>query len=83
MPPEVYLKKRLKLSRLRHRLVRDGLKNGVCEICGQSEMWNGKPLRLQVHHVDADNLNNELGNLQVLCPNCHTQTDNWCRPLPL
>ena len=47
-----------------------------CEICGASE-WMGKPLALQVHHKDGDHTNNELENLQILCPNCHSQTDNY------
>ena len=48
-----------------------------CDICGISE-WNGEPIKLQVHHKDGDRLNNEINNLQILCPNCHSQTDNWC-----
>ena len=39
--------------------------------------WNGKEIRLQVHHKDGDHLNNELENLQLLCPNCHSQTDTY------
>ena len=39
----------------------------------------GKPIPLQVHHIDGNHINNELNNLQLLCPNCHAQTDNWCR----
>ena len=38
----------------------------------------GKEIPLEVHHVDGDRLNNELTNLQLLCPNCHAQTDNYC-----
>lgn len=32
----------------------------------------------QLHHIDGDETNNELSNLQMLCPNCHSQTDNYC-----
>jgi predicted RNA-binding Zn-ribbon protein involved in translation (DUF1610 family) len=31
-----------------------------------------------VHHVDGNRNNNDLSNLQLLCPNCHSQTDNFC-----
>jgi len=48
-----------------------------CETCPIVDEWNGKSLRLQIHHIDGDNLNNEPSNLQFLCPNCHTQTHNW------
>lgn len=53
------------------------LRDRKCECCGLTE-WNNKPIPLQIHHIDGDNLNNELDNLQLLCPNCHAQTDNYC-----
>ena len=48
-----------------------------CEICGCVDCM-GKPLKLQVHHRDGNRDNNDLNNLQILCPNCHSQTDTWC-----
>ena len=48
-----------------------------CECCGNSE-WNGLPIPLQVHHIDGNHFNNEINNLQLLCPNCHAQTDTFC-----
>lgn len=33
---------------------------------------------MQLHHIDGNNKNNSLENLQILCPNCHSQTDNYC-----
>ena len=48
-----------------------------CNECGMQPQWNNKFLRLQIHHVDGDRLNNELSNLMFLCPNCHTQTDTY------
>lgn len=47
-----------------------------CERCGLTE-WMGEPLSLEIHHKDGNNYNNELDNLQILCPNCHSLTDNW------
>jgi len=46
--------------------------------CVVSEQWLGIPITLQVHHIDGDCLNDEPENLMFVCPNCHTQTDNWC-----
>lgn len=44
-----------------------------CFVCRINE-WNGKPLKLTIHHVDNDNRNGRVNNLQLLCPNCHSQT---------
>ena len=58
------------------RILLSGRKN-ECECCGLVN-WQGKKIRLQVHHIDGDRSNNNLSNLQLLCPNCHSQTDNFC-----
>lgn len=47
-----------------------------CECCELTE-WQGQPINLQVHHIDGDRTNNELDNLQLLCLNCHSYTDNF------
>lgn len=52
-----------------------------CEICKNTE-WLKQPIKLQVHHIDGDNTNNNLENLQLLCPNCHSYTDSWCKIKP-
>lgn len=53
------------------------LRPHMCECCKNTE-WMSRPIPLEVHHIDGDHLNNELDNLQLLCPNCHAQTDNQC-----
>ena len=57
-------------------LVQTGYKEYKCECCGISD-WNNKPIRLQLHHKNGNPNDNSLDNLEVLCPNCHTQTDNY------
>lgn len=48
--------------------------NYRCVECGASEVWNDKPLCLQLEHLDGDSRNTVEDNLSLLCPNCHTQT---------
>ena len=52
------------------------LRGRNCECCG-NEYWNGEKIPLEVHHIDGDHSNNDLSNLQILCPNCHAQTSNY------
>lgn len=44
---------------------RDMIKS--CNRCG----YSSNPEILVVHHVDRDRKNNDVNNLEVLCPNCH------------
>lgn len=53
------------------------LRGWKCEKCGRTE-WEGQQIPLCVHHIDGNHINNQIENLQVLCPNCHAQTDNYC-----
>ncbi|MDX6410342.1 MAG: hypothetical protein QOE13_3413 [Gaiellaceae bacterium] len=58
------------------RLLRAGLKDGRCEECGLMD-WRGRPLSMALHHVNGDGRDNRLENLALLCPNCHSQTENF------
>ena len=48
----------------------------ACSCCKLTE-WVGKPIPLDVDHIDGNNKNNLPKNLRFLCPNCHRQTDTW------
>lgn len=52
------------------------LRGHRCECCGLTE-WLDNPISLEVHHEDGDSLNNTLENLKLLCPNCHSLTNNY------
>lgn len=61
---------------LKQRLFDAGIKTRRCESCGLSK-WNGLPIPLALHHVNGERHDNRLENLQILCANCHGQTDTW------
>lgn len=61
---------------LRERLLREGIKEYKCECCGRTE-WLGKPIKLELHHINGVKDDLRLYNLQILCPNCHTFTGNY------
>lgn len=51
--------------------------SGCCQECGYSKTReNGRSI-LTVHHIDGNRKNNVIENLQLLCPNCHTLTNNF------
>ncbi len=56
---------------LRQKLIRDGIKENKCEICGITT-WQGVKIPLELHHIDGNHFNNDFNNLQILCPNCHS-----------
>jgi len=58
------------------RLLREGLKDNRCEHCGLAD-WRGQELTLALHHVNGVRNDNRLENLELLCPNCHSQTDTF------
>ncbi|GHH96025.1 HNH endonuclease signature motif containing protein [Streptomyces capillispiralis] len=51
----------------------------ACESCGNTGEWLGRPITLQIDHVNGDWRDNRRDNLRYLCPNCHALTETWCR----
>ncbi|GAA2577282.1 hypothetical protein GCM10010304_17750 [Streptomyces roseoviolaceus] len=50
-----------------------------CADCGIGPEWLGKPMTLEVDHINGDWSDDRLENLRLLCPNCHATTSSWCR----
>ena len=48
-------------------------RGNYCEVCSGSPIHNGKPLKFELHHKDENSDNNHPDNLQLVCPNCHSQ----------
>lgn len=76
MPIEELLSAPRGRQHLKLRLTAAGLLGDRCERCGIKE-WHGFPLSLALHHRNGHRDDNRLENLELLCPNCHSQTDNF------
>lgn len=61
---------------IKKRLLAEGVKKQMCEYCLLSE-WMGKPIPLELEHVNGNNRDNRLENLKIICPNCHALTPTY------
>lgn len=68
----------IKSSELKNKLLKTNVLEYKCSMsyCGISD-WHGQKISLQLDHIDGNRRNNQLENLRLLCPNCHTQTETW------
>ncbi len=63
---------------VKRRLLAEGLKEPVCEICGQDEIWRGKPMSMILDHINGIRDDHRLENLRMVCPNCAATLDTHC-----
>ena len=68
--------KSVRSSTLLKKLINEGIKERRCECCKNTE-WLGEEIPLEIHHKDGNHFNNDIGNILVLCPNCHAKTDTY------
>lgn len=71
-------KRRTKTALLRRALSEIGVPER-CDGCGTGPVWRGKPITLEIDHVNGDWGDDRAENLRLLCPNCHAITTTWCR----
>lgn len=87
-PVEDYLTNKVYIHShtLKLRLIKEGIFKHKCYDCHLSE-WKNNPIPIELHHIDGNPRNNNLSNLQLLCPNCHALTENYSgkskRKLPI
>ncbi|MEU4036619.1 HNH endonuclease signature motif containing protein [Streptomyces collinus] len=68
--------RRVQSDRLRWAMASTGIQER-CASCGTEPVWRGRPLPLEVDHIDGNWRDNRIENLRFLCPNCHSVTDNY------
>jgi len=60
-------------SHLKRRLLKKGILENKCEICGLDEIWNDQKLVMVLDHTNGVSNDNRRENLRMLCPNCNSQ----------
>ncbi|MFK4149487.1 HNH endonuclease signature motif containing protein [Streptomyces sp. NPDC004065] len=68
--------RRIQSDRLRWAMRELGVEER-CALCGSAPVWRGRPLPLEVDHIDGNYRDNRIENLRFLCPNCHSTTDTF------
>lgn len=68
---------------LKNRLLKDGIIENKCAICGQIPEWNGIKLVMVLDHINGVNDDHRKENLRMLCPNCNSQQETFSRGIKI
>jgi len=63
---------------VRTLILKKNLLDYRCLICCNDGTWMGKPVNLELDHINGNRKDNRLENLRWLCPMCHSQTETFC-----
>lgn len=63
---------------VKRRLLAEGLKMPVCELCGQGELWRGRTMAMILDHINGVRDDHRIENLRMVCPNCAATLDTHC-----
>lgn len=63
---------------LKKRLLKEGILENKCSLCGQLPVWQDKILVMRIDHINGNNTDHRLINLRIVCPNCDSQLSTFC-----
>lgn len=64
------------VKELKTYLILYEFKKDKCDLCKCDAFWNNKVLDLIIYYKNGKKADNRLENIQILCPNCHSQKKN-------
>lgn len=65
-------------DQIKNIIIKENIIDYCCSECGLKDVWNNKPINLQLDHENGIRNDNRIQNLRFLCPNCHSQTTTFC-----
>ena len=64
-------------NHLKKRLIKNGILENKCDICGLLPEWQEQKLVMVLDHINGIRNDNRKENLRLLCPNCNSQQSTF------